>query len=62
MMFRIEDVRDWEMLPDDTEMVDVGQVVKREEGRMKNAVRVHKMIIDAEGSVSYSSGGTKREL
>jgi hypothetical protein len=62
MLFRIVDVPDWEMLPEDTEMIDVGQVVKREEALGKNVVRVHEMTVDGYGGVRMSSGRIKREL
>jgi hypothetical protein len=64
MLFRIVDVPDWEMLPEDTEMVDVAEVVKREEeaGLGKNLVRVHEMTVDGYGGARMSSGRMKREL
>jgi hypothetical protein len=69
MLFRIVDVPDWEMLPEDTEIVDVAEVVMRERGEGevglglgKNVVRVHEMTVDGYGGVRMSSGMFRREL
>jgi hypothetical protein len=69
MLFRIVDVPDWEMLPEDTDMVDFAEAVKRERredevGRRlgKNVVRVHEMSLNGFGEIKIRSRMFKREL
>jgi hypothetical protein len=62
MLLEVEDVPGWDMLPEDTEMVDVEQVVRREERKndAQNFVRVQEMSIDEEvedGALSWLGPG-----